>query len=172
MLKARQTRRRPYYDHPRPYGDQKMYKNAGKRKHNARKGPQKYKTIKHPRSYYDLCDHTTFPRRARHDLCTLIAFLLRSMGLAMAFTGDSAARRSHYAYEVLTTRLLRVSRLHGNVMAFLPRVHGDCKNWSDFRKFNFKKKDDVKETRFPKPWPRHIDVSDNLHLAIFNLIIR
>ena len=36
------------------------------------------------------------------------------------------------------------------------------------------KTDDVKETSFPKPWPcpRHINISNNLHLAISNLIIR
>ena len=114
-LKARQTRRRPYYDHPRPYGDQKMYKNAGKRKHNARKSPQKYKTIKHPRSYYDLCDHTKFPRRARHDICTLMAFLLRSMGLAMAFTRDSAALslRLWGSYYASSTCITTVRQAYG-----------------------------------------------------------
>ena len=33
---------RPDGDHPRPYGDQKMYKVAGKREHNARKSLKKY----------------------------------------------------------------------------------------------------------------------------------
>ena len=35
---------RPDGDHPRPYGDQKMYKVAGKREHNARKSLKKLQT--------------------------------------------------------------------------------------------------------------------------------
>ena len=34
-------------------------------------------------------------------------------------------RRSHHDHGVLTTRLLRVSRVHGDLRAFLPRSHGD-----------------------------------------------
>jgi len=77
-------------DHPRPYCDQKMYQVAGKREHNARKSP-KITNLKKSRSYRDLCDHTAFARRARHDLSALMAFLLRSMGLATVITGDPAA---------------------------------------------------------------------------------
>ena len=39
--------------------DQKMYKVAVKREHNASKSPQKIQTLKMPRSYRDLCNHKT-----------------------------------------------------------------------------------------------------------------
>ena len=70
--------------------------------------------------------------------------------------------------------IIIISRLHGDPTAFLPRVHGGYKKWSNFQKFNFKK-DDVKETSFTKPRDnivRIIEISDNLHLAISKLIIR
>ena len=49
-------------------------------------------------------------------------------------------RHSYYVYGVLTTRILRVSRLHDDLPSFLPHVHGDYKNWSDFLKFNFEER--------------------------------
>ena len=55
------------------------------------KKSQKITNLKNPRSYCDLCDHTTFSRRARHDLSALMAFLLRYMGLATAITSDPSA---------------------------------------------------------------------------------
>ena len=87
--------------------------NAVKRRE---KVPNNYKLEQNP----DLCDHTTFSRRSRHDLLALMAFLLRSMDLATAITGDPTT---------LSTRswgcLLRVLRLHGDLTAFLPRSQRD-----------------------------------------------
>ena len=96
------------YTPVRPDGDQKMYKVAGKREHNARKSLKNTnlnKAVFLLRSYCDLCDQTTFSRRAHHDLSAFMAFLLRSMGSATAITGDPAA--------------------HDDLRAFLPRSHGD-----------------------------------------------
>ena len=61
---------RPDGDHPRLYGDQKMYKVAGKREHNARKS-QKITNLdkaafllRHVRSYHVLTAHPPPPLRA------------------------------------------------------------------------------------------------------------
>ena len=108
---------------------------------------------------------------ARHDPSALIVLLSRFMGLAKA--SPEIVRRPHYAYGILTTHILRVSRLHDDLPSFLLLVHGDYKNWSDFGNL-ISKKDNAEETSYakPLPWPRHIDISDGLHLTISKNIIR
>ena len=103
-------------DHPRPYGDQKMYKVADKREHNA---ITNYKLEKScaltaacaiiPRSHDAVA--TTSPRLWRF-YWDIWAWQRRSPAIP---------RRSHHAHGVVTTRLVRVSLLHGDLRAFLPR---------------------------------------------------
>ena len=116
---------RPDGDHPRPYGDQKMYKDADKREHNARKITNLNKAAFLLRSYCDLCDHTTFSRRAHHDLSAHMAFLVRYMGSATAITGDPAALspRSWGSYHASSTCIASVRRPPGVSTTFSRRLY-------------------------------------------------
>ncbi len=73
----------------------------------------------------DLCDHTAFSRRSRHDLSTLMAFLLRSMGLAKAIIGDPAALspRSWGSYHASSTCIATARRPHGVSTTFSRRLY-------------------------------------------------
>ena len=77
------------------------------------------------RSYCDLCDHTTFSRRAYHDLSARIAFLVRSMGSANAITGDPAALspRSWGSYHASSTCIASARRPPGISTTFSRRLY-------------------------------------------------
>ena len=101
----------------------KHLNSPGKREHNAhnaRKRPKNYKLGTKPHSYRELCDHTAFSRRARHDLSMLMAFLLRSMGLATVITGDPAAisPRSWGSYHASSTCIVTARRPQGASITF------------------------------------------------------
>ena len=112
----------------RPYGDQKMYKVAGKREHNQRKSLKKLQLLDKAafflRSYCDLCDHTTLSRRTHHDLSAHMAFLLRYMGSATAITGDPAALspRSWGSYHASSTCIASARRPQGVSTTFSRRL--------------------------------------------------
>ena len=76
------------------------------------------------RSYCDLCVHTTFSRRAHHDLSALMAFLVRSMGSATAITGDPAALspRSWGSYHASSTCIATARRPQGVSTTFSRRL--------------------------------------------------
>ena len=71
------------------------------------------------------------PVRSYHVLTARPPRPLRAYGVSCEIyglgNGDHGAipRRSHHDHGVLTTRLLRVSRVYGDLRAFLPRSHGD-----------------------------------------------
>ena len=130
---------------------------------------QNYKTsallLRPMRSYYVL---TARPPRPLHAYGVSIAIYGLSNGVHRRFRG---------ALTTLMGFLLRVFYVYHDCTATLRRFYhvftATIKTGQIFGNLILKK-DDVKETSFPKPWPwpRHIDISDNLHLAISNLIIR
>ena len=119
---------RPDGDHPRPYGDLRRPQNV--------QGPRQTWTQREKitnlnkaafllRSYCDLCDHTTFSRRAHHDLSALMAFLLRSMSSATAIMGDPAALspRSWGSYHASSTCIASARRPQGVSTTFSRRLY-------------------------------------------------
>ena len=123
---------RPDGDHPRSYGDRtatrKCTRSPAKWTQREKKSPKITNLNKAAfllRSYCDLCDHTTFSRRAHHDLSAHMAFLVRSMGSATAITGDPAALspRSWGSYHASSTCIASVRRPPGVSTTFSRRLY-------------------------------------------------
>ena len=133
---------RPDGDHPRPYGDRTATRKCTRSPANVNttreKVSKKYKLIQScvltatcaiiPRSHG--APTTTSPLVWRF-LWDLWARQRRSRAIP---------RRSHHDHGVLTTRLLRVSRVYGDLRVFLPRSHGDYilsgSNFSEFSRWS------------------------------------
>ena len=82
------------------------------------------------RSYCVLTAFLLRPVRSYHVLTARPPRPLRAYGVSSEIwarqrRSRAIPRRSHHDYGVLTTRLLRVSRVHDDLRAFLPRSHGD-----------------------------------------------
>ena len=111
----RQTGRRPSATVRRPENVQGRRQTWTQREKKSQKTTNLNKAASLLRSYCDLCDHTTFSRRAHHDLSALMAFLLRSMSSATAITGDPAALspRSWGSYHASSTCIASARRPQG-----------------------------------------------------------
>ena len=94
----------------------------------ARKIPEYYKLQQGCVLNGILARYTALSRGAYHDFYALMAFPLGSMSSATATSGGF-----QHVHGVLTTRLLRVSGLHGDPSGFLLRSHRDYMKWSDFQ---------------------------------------
>ena len=124
---------RPDGDHPRPHGDRTATRKCTRSPANVsttREKVSKNYKLKTKlafllRSYCDLCDHTTFSRRAHHDLSARMAFLVRSMGSATAITGDPAALspRSWGSYHASSTCIASARRPQGVSTTFSRRLY-------------------------------------------------
>ena len=111
---------RPDGDHPRPYGDRTATRKCTRSPANVNTMREKVsKNYKLKQS----CVLTAFllrPERSYHVFTARPSRPLPAYGVYFEIYGLGNSDRN-----VFTTRLLRVSRVHGDLRAFLPCSHGD-----------------------------------------------